>query len=87
MMKILIIIIAANVAALNVFTVISHTRRGSQQRLMMSELNLLMEEKFVAEDKVYTKRFSRMGRRLNDLEKPLPMRNLELETGPAIDLR
>ena len=68
-MKILIIAIAANVVALNIFTAISHTRRGSQQRLMMSELNLLMEEKFVAEDKVYTKRFSRMGRRF-DLEKP-----------------
>jgi len=86
-MKILIIAIAANVVALNIFTAISHTRRGSQQRLMMSELNLLMEEKFVAEDKVYTKRFSRMGRRLSDLEKPLPIRTLELETGPAIDLR
>ena len=53
-MKILIIAIAANVVALNIFTAISHTRRGSQG-LMMSELNLLMEEKFVAEDKVYTK--------------------------------
>ena len=86
-MKILIIAIAANVAALNIFTVLSHTRKASQQRLMMSELNLLMEEKFVAEDKVYTKRFSRMGRRLSDLEKPLPIRTLELETGPAIELR
>ena len=86
-MKILLLLIAVNVAALNIFSVISHTRRGPQQRLMMSELNLLMEEKFVAEDKVYTKRFSRMGRRLSDLEKPLPIRTLELETGPAIDLR
>ena len=86
-MKILIMIIAANVAALNVFTVISHTRRGPQQRLMMSELNLLMEEKFVAEDKVYRKRFSRMSRRLSDLEKPLPVRTFEMRTGPAIELR
>jgi len=86
-MKILIIAIAVNVAALNIFAAISHTRRASQQRLMMSELNLLMEEKFVAEDKVYTRRFSRMGRRLSDLEKPLPVRTFEMRTGPAIELR
>ena len=52
----------------------------------MSELNLLMEEKFVTEDKAYSKRFRSIGKRLNDLEQPLPFRSIELETGPAIRL-
>ena len=85
-MKILTIVLAANVLALNVWTVLGHMRKGPTERLLMSELNLLMEEKFVTEDKAYSKRFRSIGKRLNDLEQPLPFRNIELETGPAIRL-
>lgn len=85
-MKILTIILAANVLALNVWTVLVHMRKGPTERLLMSELNLLMEEKFVTEDKAYSKRFRSIGKRLNDLEQPLPFQKIELETGPAIRL-
>ena len=85
-MKILTIVMAVNVLALNVWTVFGHMRKGPAERLLMSELNLLMEEKFVTEDKAYSKRFRSIGKRLNDLEQPLPFRNIELETGPAIRL-
>ena len=85
-MKILTIVLAANVLALNVWTALGHMRKGPAERLLMSELNLLMEEKFVTEDKAYSKRFRSIGKRLNDLEQPLPFRNIELETGPAIRL-
>ena len=85
-MKILTIVLAANVLALNVWTVLSHMRKGPTERLLMSELNLLMEEKFVTEDKAYSKRFRSIGKRLNDLEQPLPFQKIELETGPAIRL-
>ena len=85
-MKILTIVLAVNVLALNVWTVFGHIRKGPAERLLMSELNLLMEEKFVTEDKAYSKRFRSIGKRLNDLEQPLPFQNVELETGPAIRL-
>ena len=85
-MRILTIVLAANVLALNVWTVLSHMRKGPTERLLMSELNLLMEEKFVTEDKAYSKRFRSIGKRLNDLEQPLPFQKIELETGPAIRL-
>jgi len=85
-MKIVTIILAANVLALNVWTVLVHMRKGPTERLLMSELNLLMEEKFVTEDKAYSKRFRSIGKRLNDLEQPLPFQKIELETGPAIRL-
>ena len=85
-MKILTIVLAVNVLALNVWTVFGHIRKGPAERLLMSELNLLMEEKFVTEDKAYSKRFRSIGKRLNDLEQPLPFRSIELETGPAIRL-
>ena len=85
-MRILTIVLAANVLALNVWTVLSHMRKGPTERLLMSELNLLMEEKFVTEDNAYSKRFRSIGKRLNDLEQPLPFQKIELETGPAIRL-
>ena len=85
-MKILTIVLAANVLALNIWAVLGHMRKGPTERLLMSELNLLMEEKFVTEDKAYSKRFRSIGKRINDLEQPLPFRNIELETGPAIRL-
>ena len=85
-MKILTIALAANVLALNVWTVLGQMRKGPAERLLMSELNLLMEEKFVTEDKAYSKRFRSIGRRLNDLEEPPTFRKIELETGPAIRL-
>ena len=43
-MKILTIVLAANVLALNVWTVLGHMRKGPAERLLMSELNLMMEE-------------------------------------------
>ena len=85
-MKILIIALAANVLALNAWAILGHIRKEPAERLLMSELNLLMEEKFVTEDKAYSKRFRSIGRRLNDLEQPLPFQKIELETGSAIRL-
>tara|TARA_A100000171_G_scaffold51198_1_gene64788 strand:+ start:36 stop:296 length:261 start_codon:yes stop_codon:yes gene_type:complete len=85
-MKILTLALAVNVLALNVWTVLSHMRKAPAERLLMSELNLLMEEKFVTEHKSYSKRFRSIGKRLDILEKPLPIKKIELETGPAIRL-
>jgi len=85
-MKILTFVVAANVLALNLLTIFSHIRKAPTERLLMSELNLMMEEKFVAEDKAYTKRFQSMRKRINDLERPIPYKKIELETGPAIRL-
>ena len=49
-------IVLANVLALNVWTVLGHMRKGPTDRFD-EWLNLLMEEKFVTEDKAYSKRF------------------------------
>ena len=86
MMKILTFVVAANVLALNLLTIFSYIRKAPTERLLMSELNLMMEEKFVEEDKAYTKRFQSMRKRINDLERPIPYKKIELETGPAIRL-
>ena len=59
---------------------------GIVATLVSSAVSLMMEEKFVTEDKAYSKRFRSIGKRLNDLEQPLPFQNIELETGPAIRL-
>jgi len=85
-MKILTFVVAANVLVLNLLTIFSHIRKAPTERLLMSELNLMMEEKFVEEDKAYTKRFQSMRKRINDLERPIPYKKIELETGPAIRL-
>ncbi len=85
-MKILTFVVAANVLALNLLTIFSYIRKAPTERLLMSELNLMMEEKFVEEDKAYTKRFQSMRKRINDLERPIPYKKIELETGPAIRL-
>ena len=83
-MKILSIGLAINILALNGILLFSHFRKGSEKQLLLSEVNLLMEQKLVNEAELYSNRFSKITNRLTELEKPLPVRDVQLLTSPEI---
>ena len=83
-MKILTIGLAVNILALNGLLLFSHFRKGSAKRLLLSEVNLLMEQKLVNEAELYSNRFIKITDRLSELEKPLPVKNVQILTSPAI---
>ena len=86
-MKILTIGLAVNILALNGILLYSHFKKGSDKRLLLSEINLLMEQKLVNEAELYSSRFVKIADRLSELEKPLPVKNVQILTSPAINLR
>ena len=86
-MKILTIGLAVNILALNGILLYSHFKKGSDKRLLLSEINLLMEQKLVNEAELYSSRFIKLADRLSELEKPLPVKNVQILTSPAINLR
>ena len=86
-MKILTIGLAVNILALNGILLYSHFKKGSDKRLLLSEINLLMEQKLVNEEELYSSRFIKIADRLSELEKPLPVKNVQILTSPAINLR
>ena len=83
-MKILTIGLAVNILALNGILLFSHFRKGSDKRLLLSEVNLLMEQMLVNEAELYSNRFIKITDRLSELEKPLPVKNVQILTSPAI---
>ena len=86
-MKILTIGLAVNILALNGILLFSHLKKDSNKRLLLSEVNLLMEQKLVHEAELYSNRFIKITDRLSELEKPLPVKNVQILTSPAIHLR
>ena len=46
-----------------------------------------MEQKLVNEAELYSSRFVKIADRLSELEKPLPVKNVQILTSPAINLR
>ena len=86
-MKILTIGLAVNILAINGILLYSHFKKGSDKRLLLSEINLLMEQKLVNEAELYSSRFIKIADRLSELEKPLPVKNVQILTSPAINLR